>query len=143
MRARFAGLLGAAIIAASCGSPSATPPSTPTAAASISPAPSVGPDASPLPGQTASPTASPEPAAEGRWETTGQMALARGRPRAVLLGDGTVIVVGNDEEGGCVRADSIQSEIWDPASGTWSAGPSSTRRVPTSRPRRSPVAACS
>ena len=124
MRARFAGLLGAAIIAASCGSPSATPSSTPTAAASISPAPTVGPGASPSPGQTATPTASPEPAAEGRWETTGPMALARGLPRAVLLGDGTVIVVGNDDEGGCVRADSVQSETWDPASGTWSAGPS-------------------
>lgn len=126
MRARFAGLLGAAIIAASCGSPSATPSPTPTAAPSISPSPTVDPDASPSPGQTAAPTLSPEPAAEGRWETTGPMALARGLPRAVLLGDGTVIVVGNDDDVGygCVRADSIQSETWDRASGTWSAGPS-------------------
>lgn len=125
MRARFAGLLGAAIIAASCGSPSATPSSpTPTAAATISPAPTVGPGASPSPGQTATPTASPDPAAEGRWETTGQMSLARGIPHAVLLGDGTVMVVGNDGDGGCVRADSVQSETWDPATGAWSAGPS-------------------
>jgi len=124
MRARFAGLLGAAIIAASCGLPSATPSWTPTAAATISPAPTVGPGASPSSGQSVTPTASSEPAAEGRWETTGSMALARGIPRAVLLGDGTVIVVGNDEEGGCVRADSVQSETWDPATGAWSAGPS-------------------
>ena len=52
------------------------------------------------------------------------MALGRGDPHAVLLGNGKVLVVGNDGEGDMVRPDSVQSEIWDPADGTWSAGPS-------------------
>jgi hypothetical protein len=127
MRARLAGLLGVAIIAASCGSPGATPSAsrTPTAAQTPSPSPfaTAVQTANPLPTSTVDPTPSPAPAAEGRWEATGSMALARGVPRAVLLGDGNVLVVGNDEDRGCVRPDSVQSEIWDPASGTWSAGP--------------------
>jgi hypothetical protein len=127
MRARLAGLLGAAIIAASCGSPNATPTALPTARAAPSAVSSPGPTpgASHSPTTTATPTATPAPSATGHWEATGSMALARGIPRAVLLGDGRVLVVGNDEEGSnCVRPDSVQSETWDPASGTWTAGPS-------------------
>lgn len=129
MRARVAGLLGVAIIAASCGSPNATSPtsSTPTAAPSAIPLPSATPGTSPSPTSTVTPTPTPSlaPTAAGRWEATGSMALARGIPRAVLLGDGRVLVVGDDEGyPGCVRPDSAQSETWDPGSGTWSAGPS-------------------
>jgi hypothetical protein len=50
------------------------------------------------------------------------MAIGRGLPRAVLLGDGTVLVVGNDA-GGVVRPDSARSEIWDPVDGHWLSGP--------------------
>ena len=129
MRARLAGLLGVAIIAASCGSPNATPPasSTLTATPSAIPSPSVTPgtSAAPTAAVTPTPTPSPAPTAAGRWEATGSMALARAIPRAVLLGNGKVLVVGNDEDSAsCVRSDSAQSETWDPGSGTWSAGPS-------------------
>ena len=127
MRARLAGLLGAAIIAASCGSPNATPTALPTAPAAPSTVSSPGltPGASHAPMTTATPSATPAPFATGHWQATGSMALARGIPRAVLLGDGRVLVVGNDEEGSnCVRPDSVQSETWDPSSGTWTAGPS-------------------
>ena len=127
MRARIAGLLGVAIIAASCGAPNTTPSasSTLTAPPSESPAPTPTPGASPSPGSSITPsqpaatrTTPPAPVAIGRWEATGSMALGRAAPRAVLLGDGRVLVVGNDEDGSsCVRPDSVQSETWDPASG--------------------------
>ena len=125
MRARLLGLLGVMLVAVSCGSPSPLPsasvaPTSPLT--SRSPTVTTGASATPIPQATAGPSE----AAAGRWEATGSMVVGRGDPHAVLLGDGRVLVVGNDGDqfADCVRPDSVQSEIWDPASGTWSAGPS-------------------
>ena len=53
------------------------------------------------------------------------MAIGRLAPRAVPLGDGSVLVVGHDEAyASCVRADSVKSEVWTPGTDDWSAGPS-------------------
>lgn len=114
-------------VVASCGSPVVTPSAStsaspaPAATSSASPTPATTSSANPTPTVTAS--ASPAPALTGRWVSAGTMALDRGFPHAILLGDGRVLVVGNDS-GGSVRDDSALSEIWDPATGTWSAGPS-------------------
>ncbi len=51
------------------------------------------------------------------------MATGRLAPRAVVLADGSVVVVGDDGPG-FVRASSIGSEVWDPVARAWSAGPS-------------------
>ncbi len=51
------------------------------------------------------------------------MALGRDRLHATLLGDGRVLVLGDEAEG-TVRADSAWTEIWDPAGDAWSVGPS-------------------
>jgi Kelch motif. len=45
------------------------------------------------------------------------MALGRAATHAVLLGDGRVLVVGN--EGYQVSDDSTKAELWDPATGAW------------------------
>lgn len=63
------------------------------------------------------------------------MALGRFDPHAVPLRDGRVLVVGNDDCwsldgyncGRCMRDNSVQTEIWDPSSGTWSALASLTK----------------
>jgi hypothetical protein len=124
MRAKLLGLLGVILVAVSCGSPSLSPSASATTgspSASSSPAVTQGAGATP----TSTTAASPSVAAEGDWAVTSPMALGRGAPHAVLLGDGRVLVAGNDEEYSCgVRPDSAQTETWDPASGTWSAGPS-------------------
>jgi hypothetical protein len=112
MRTQAIGLLAAVLIATSCATSSATPSPSSTAFPSVS--------ATPGGSSTPTPTAGPP---TGHWEAAGTMETGRGNPDAVLLGDGRVLVVGNDDED-CVRSDSMLSEIWDPASGGWSAGPS-------------------
>lgn len=142
MRTRMLALLGLAIVLASCGegpSPSSSPSQTalpsgsqPTASASATPTPSVTAAATPAsmppvvgsPTPTAVPTLPPAPTAAGRWEGEPQLAVARGDPHAVLLGDGRVLVVGNDEAyESCVRPDSVESETFDPARRAWTDGP--------------------
>lgn len=126
MRHALARLCATAVVLASCGSPAMPTASTssagvvPTAAASSTAGATGVPTAAPT--ATAQP-ATPAPITTGRWEATGSMALGRLLPNAVLLGDGSVLVVGNDDQG-CVRADSVRSEIWQAAGGTWTAGPS-------------------
>jgi hypothetical protein len=111
MRRTFAVLVTGALLVAACGSPAASP----TPPGSASPPPTSAPT------QTAPPTAEPTPAAAGRWVDAGTMTIGRAAPHAVLLGDGSVLVVGNDEPG-CVRVDMATTEIWDPSSNTWSPG---------------------
>ena len=119
----------AALVAGSCGSPvvtpSASPPPTPTITPNPSPSPSAAPTTSPSAtiAPTDVPSASPQATLAGRWQPAGTTALGRWLAHAVPLGDGRVLVIGNDVPGS-VRADSVRSEIWDPAKGTWSAGPS-------------------
>lgn len=55
------------------------------------------------------------------WADAGMMTVARIQPHAILLGDGRVLVVGNEwypEEGGETR-DLGTAELWVPATGTW------------------------
>lgn len=125
MQSRLLGLLGVMLVAVSCGSPSPSPSGSVAPTSPItSPSPTVttGASATLIPQATVGPSE----AAAGRWEATGSMIVGRGDPHAVLLGDGRVLVVGNDgdEFADCVRPDSVMNETWDPASGAWSAGPS-------------------
>ena len=76
------------------------------------------PPASPL----ATPSAPETPAADGSaWAPAGAMALARASTHAAVLGDGRVLVVGNDNlcEPGGAWEDSVLAELYDPATGTW------------------------
>ncbi|CAN5360971.1 hypothetical protein BH20ACT5_BH20ACT5_06520 [soil metagenome] len=77
---------------------------------------------------TPSAYADPVPQAAG-WETTGSLAVARERAAAVLLGDGSVMMMGGRNCGsfGCVFPTRV--ERYDPTRGTWSfAGHLSTGR---------------
>jgi hypothetical protein len=87
---------------------------------------------SPLPSPTAAtPTATagqtliPGPVKPG-WNTTGAMAVARQSTHALLLGDGRVLVVGDDRWDdqryrSYLRAadTSVVAELWDPGANTW------------------------
>lgn len=116
MRSRSLILVAAVLFVAACGA--STPgasgegrPPTPSAAG---------------PTQTASlatPSPATSPSSTVTWVDAGTTAIGRRVPHAVLLGDGTVLVVGNDENG-CVRDDSAQAETWDPSTNAWTAAPS-------------------
>lgn len=125
MRARAA-LVAAAFVVASCGTPSpASSPGSPSA----SPAATL-PTTSASPVVT-SPTPSPTPSAIGYWEQADTMSVGRGAPHAVALGNGSVLVVGNDSVTvgfdwdwtgvACVRDNSVLTELWDPSTDTWRA----------------------
>jgi len=86
--------------------------------AQASPVPTgTGTLATPLltPGPTA---ASPSVAAEGQWEAAGSLSIRRLDARAARLGDGSVLVVGNEayREGPDATT---TAEVWDPATGVW------------------------
>jgi N-acetylneuraminic acid mutarotase len=58
----------------------------------------------------------------GSWTTTGSMVDARARHTATLLADGRVLVTGGSGSGS--GTDSLASaELYDPATGSWSAAP--------------------
>jgi len=138
MRARLAFLLTVALILASCGASSTASPSTvpePTAAPSaIATAP--GPS-------TSAPTAIATPGTAGHWESAGDLAAGRAVPHVVRVGDGGVLVVGNDDCGydlldwgpfgctcACIRIDSRIVEAWSPSSRRWTTvGPLSAPRA--------------
>ena len=119
----------AVAIAASCTAPSVSPSPSPSAAATpsapitASPATPSTTASSPGPSPSVGPTAPPSTATGGgTWQQAGTMAIARGLPHAVVLGDGSVLVIGAD--GAQISFDdSQQAEIWDPTSGRWSSGP--------------------
>ncbi len=88
--------------------------------------------ASPTAGGSTAPTVPGAPTATqspegssgaGRWLPAGTMTIGREVPHAVLLGDGRVLVIGNDLLGGYsgVPTDSATAELSDPAAGTWRA----------------------
>jgi hypothetical protein len=122
MRAKLASLTATVLIAAACGAPAAPSPSTaspsefPTGV--FTPPPSQTPPASPTPG------ASPTPASAGNWESAGSMSIGRLAPHAVPLGNGLVLVVGNDT-GLCIRDNSVRTEFWYRSVGDEEEGPSS------------------
>ena len=57
--------------------------------------------------------------ATATWTTTGSMTTARSAHTATLLLDGTVLVTGGCTYGACVYM-ATSSEIYNPATGTWS-----------------------
>lgn len=57
---------------------------------------------------------------EDRWETRTSMRAPRGKAAAVTLPDGTILVVGGQDDAGPVAT----VERYDPATDTWSAAPS-------------------
>ena len=78
------------------------------------------PDASPGPNESAAPSASPIPVAGpgGVWIPAGSMVTPpQGEHAAVRLQDGRVLVVGGESRAG----DFLSAQLYDPASGTWSA----------------------
>jgi hypothetical protein len=112
----------AILMAAGCSSPSTFPsPSdlipTPTPAAA-----SASVLSSPTPRVIETPALStPTPApVKAHWESAGRMHLARAATHAVRLGDGRVLVVGNEpHRAETARGDSRLAELWDPATDTW------------------------
>ena len=78
-----------------------------------------------------SPTSVPTASAEiftlstKSFAATGSMATARGSHAAATLADGRVLVIGGlvPDNGGPATIDDATTEIYDPASGTFSAGP--------------------
>lgn len=115
----LAALVAALALVAGCQGSTATSAPTggrsPTASASLpmQPPPPTRP--------TAEPTATPSDVA-GHWEAAGTMAIGRADPHAILLGDGRVLVVGNETGGHRTQEvldDSATAEVWDPATGAW------------------------
>lgn len=68
--------------------------------------------------------------ATNSWSSTGSLTLARSGHTATVLPDGRVLVVGGESRNAAGATDlTASSEIYDPATGTWSAtGPLTTGR---------------
>jgi hypothetical protein len=85
--------------------------------------PEIGP--SPIPGPTdsssAEPTATSKPAAPATWTATGSMMEARVDFTATLLPDGRVLVTGGDRGFDAIPRALASAELYDPATGTWTA----------------------
>lgn len=65
--------------------------------------------------------------ATGTWATTGSMLTNRGRSVAVTLDSGRVLVAGGTTETSSSLVPTEACEIWDPATGSWSATASLTQ----------------
>jgi hypothetical protein len=76
----------------------------------------------PVEGAISNPLASAElyDPASGTWSATASMLAIRGGRTATLLTDGRVLVTGDRALGGFLR-ELASAELYDPASGTWSA----------------------
>jgi serpin B len=111
VRRSTAGVLAVSIALAGCGTagPTASPGST-----------SAPPPATPPPLETPPSTPAPD---TSTWQPAGELALARAGAHAVLLGDGRVLVVGSDNicTPGGAWDESVQAEVLDPATATWTA----------------------
>jgi hypothetical protein len=118
MRNSVAGAVAAAVLIASCGPSGASPSAESSPSATVS---APGATSTVIPTEALGPT--PSPTLAIRWEAAGAMAMGRLAPRAVVLGDGSVLVVGNDDPR-CVRDDSVATEIWSPERAAWTSGPS-------------------
>jgi hypothetical protein len=90
------------------------------------------PDAtSPSPTEPATPSASPIPVAGpgGVWIPTGSMGTPRHSHSAVRLQDGRVLVVGGFSDAADYEEGLTSAELYDPATGTWSAAGSISEPV--------------
>ena len=114
-RLRGPGVAVVALLLVAC---EAAPTPTPTPTVTTPPA------GSPSPGGAAA-SATPAGTSGAAWIAAGALTTPRVAPNLVVLGDGRVLAVGNDE--GCVGSfegalgDSTAAELWDPATATWSA----------------------
>jgi Kelch motif len=119
-----AAVLGGGALAAGSGilrMPSVVPP---TPGPSVVAVATISPDAmSPGPSALAAPSADPIPVAgpEGAWIQTGTMVTPREGYSAVRLEDGRVLVVGGYSGPSGYAHDLTSAELYDPATGTWSA----------------------
>jgi large repetitive protein len=123
---RAACTLGMVLAVSACG-PSASP--SPTApGATSSPTPS-------SPSPTSPPVASPSAPAVGAWQPAAPMNRGRTGFDAVLLGDGTVLAVGDDFScfPGGAMAGSERAEVYDPNADKW------TEVESLNRPRKMPA----
>jgi hypothetical protein len=116
------GLVAAVVALAlmGCGSP-ASESASPSLTSATPPTPSATPSAVPA---SAVPSASPRAGAS--WVNAGDLANARFQTRAVLLGNGDVVVVGDHNicQPGGTWAGSERTEIGTPATATWAGTPS-------------------
>ena len=119
------------LVAACASAPSSASITTPSRSPALA-----SPSASAIPASTLAPSPSASIAADApAWTATGTMTVARIAHTATLLHDGTVLVVGGyDGEGppteDAARIPLATAELYDPASGTWSAaGSPSTARA--------------
>ena len=121
-------ILTGVLAVSACGpAPDVTaPPSTSTA-----PPASTAPTALP----TSSPSAAPSPVAHAEWRSAAPMIRPRTGFDAIVLGDGTVLAVGDDHAcyPGPAEAGSERAERYDPASDTWVEIPS------LNKPRKEPA----
>ena len=89
----------------------------------LRPTPNVGPSPNPSPRDSATPEPVATPAQTAHpaaWTSTGAMFEARAHHSATLLPDGTVLVVGGGTRGGG-KFQLASAELYDPASGSWTA----------------------
>ena len=119
-----AAVLGGGALAAGSGIlrlPSVVPPTTRPSVVAVA---TISPDGmSPGPSALAAPSADPIPVAgpEGAWIQTGTMVTPREGYSAVRLEDGRVLVVGGYSGPSGYAHDLTSAELYDPATGTWSA----------------------
>jgi len=119
-----AALIGGGALAAGSGIlrlPSVVPPAPSPSFVAVATAP---PDApSPSASAPAAPSASPISSAGsgGTWIPTGSMGSSRSDPTAVRLQDGRVLVIGGRSGEVGYQDDLKSAELYDPATGTWSA----------------------
>lgn len=119
-----AGVVSLLLLASAC-APAPIPSGGPTATGSVEPSTAVTPSASP------STVPSPSLAA---WRVTAAAPMLESRDgfRAIVLGDGTLLVAGNDHActPGPAVAGSETTERYDATSGTWTVAP------PLNKPRK-------
>ena len=121
--------LASALVLTACGA--APESSAPTSTAPASPPPSVAATTEPSPNVSAAPS----PVTFGAWRASAPMLHARTGFDAVVLGDGTVLAVGDDQAclPGPAEPGSERAERYDPVADRWAEVPS------LNKPRKEPA----
>jgi len=102
--------------------PPPTAPATPFATFGIVPTPTPGPTHTLIP--SATPRSTPSPAVQ--FSLTGSMTTGRDGPTATLLGNGKVLIAGGKVASGIVERATATAELYDPATGKFTATGSMT-----------------